>query len=284
MRETTTAKGTTIDEIVEYYWRFLSRNRRYDAHFEQFKKRLNADQKAAEAEAVVFSLLRAEKLSPDIFEDPGAGGPDFCCNRSPGEAFLLEVTSLDSTSLSKKSGLPLSVTGEGGGAFGLITDKLLSEAKNKAPQLGGHSLPAVLAIASDYDFAGILLDRFAAEYLMTSAPRINVPLKGGPSYTTTDLRHAVFCRPGLLNVSGEQMISPCRQSISAIFLVTIYSRDVKIVGLLHPEAARPFNPRWFPKIPYVRFKHWPLTANNIATEWIHDTEFGDATFEHKRIG
>src|ERR1019366_8419415 len=105
--QTTKAAGVSVDEVVDFYWRFLSRNAKYAVHFGQFKKRYQLDQKAAEAEAIVFSLLRAEKLNPDIFEDPGTGGPDFRCNPSSGESFLLEVTSLDSESVSKKSGLPL---------------------------------------------------------------------------------------------------------------------------------------------------------------------------------
>src|SRR5271166_1381921 len=151
--------GVSLNEIVEYYWRFLSRNKEYAAHFEQFRKRLSSDRKAGEAEAVVFSLLRAEKLNPDIHEDPSSGGPDFCCTPASAKSFLVEVTSLDSVSVSKKSHLPLKITGRGGGAFSLITDKLRQEASNKAKQLGGGSLPAVLAITSDYDFAGVLLDR-----------------------------------------------------------------------------------------------------------------------------
>lgn len=279
--------GVSVNEIVDGYWRFLSRNEEYNGpngHFEQFKKRYKSDQKAAEAEAVMFSLARAAKLNPEIFEDPGTGGPDFRCNPLPGESFLLEVTSLDSVAVSKKSDLPLKITGGGGGAFGLITEKLLSAAKNKAAQLGGHSLPGVLAITSDYDFAALLLDRLPAEYLMTSAPQINVPSDGRPSYTTTDLRHAVFCRPGLLDASGQQIFHPCRQSISAILLVTIHPSESKVVGLLHPEPASPFDPHQLPKVPYVRFKYWPLTGRNIQTEWIlGDAEHRPATFEHIKI-
>lgn len=45
--------------------------------------------------------------------------------------------------------------------------KLRQVASNKAKQLGGRSLPGVLAITFDYDFASVLLDRGAARYLMT---------------------------------------------------------------------------------------------------------------------
>ncbi len=275
---------TTTDEVIKYYWCYLSRNKEYATHFEQFKKRYNSDKKSAEAEAVVFSLFRAEKLKPEIFEDPSTGGPDFICNPSSEESFLLEVTSLDSASVSKKSDLPLTMSGAGRGAFGLITDKLLSAVKSKTKQLSGRGLPGVLVITSAYDFSGLLLDRMSAECLMTSAPQFNEPLNGGPDYMTTDLRNAVFCRPGLFNASGEQMFLPCRKSVSAILLIQIYPSCTRIVGLLHPEPAIPFNPNWFPKVPYLRFRQWPLAANNIDTEWIlGDHEHEEATFVHRRI-
>jgi hypothetical protein len=176
------------------------------------------------------------------------------------------------------------MTGAGSGAYGLITEKLLAVAKNKATQLAGHTLPGVLAITSDYDFAGLLLDRTAAEYLMTSAPSINVPLSGEPSYTSVDLRHAVFCRLSeLVSASQEPMIFPCRQSISAILLITIHPRESRIVGLLHPAASYPFNPNWFRSVPYLKFKQWPL-ARRAETEWIlGDTELRAATFKHRKI-
>ena len=279
----TSAKaGDTVNEIVEYYYRYLARNRDLDVHFEQFKKRLKADSQAATAEAIIFSHLRAERLHPELFEDPANGGPDFRCHSTA--PFLVEVTSLDSALVTKRSGLPATITGPGGGAFGQITDRLLSEAKNKAPQLGRYPLPGVLAIVSDHAFSGMLLDRLAAEYLMTSAPQFNVPLGGGPHYMTTDLKHAAFYRPlGVLDASGTPIISPCRQSIAAILLVASYPREVQVVGLLHPEATYPFSPHWLSKIPFVQFDG-PCTPNHIATRWI-ETESGErvAIFPHRRI-
>ncbi len=276
------ATGDTVDEVVDYYYRYLARNSDLTVLFGQFKKRLHIDPQAATAEAIVFSLLRAEKLHPELFEDPVSGGPDFRCN--PNAPFLVEVTSLDSAVVSKRSGLPASISGPGGGAFGQITDRLLSEAKNKAPQLGRYPLPGVLAITSDHAFSSILLDRLAAEYLMTSAPQFNVPLGGGPHYMTTDLKHAVFYRPlGVLDASGTPIITPCRQSIAAILLIAIYRREVQVVGLLHPEAAYPFNPAWLPKVPFVQFEG-KCTPTHIATEWIQaDAGERVATFAQRRI-
>lgn len=276
--------GDSLTDVVEYYYRYLSRNADLASHFVQFKKRLADDPKAAEAEAVVFSLLRAEKLSPGLFEDVSTGGPDFRCTPQASGQFLVEVTSMDSNVVAHRSGLPARITGSRAGAYGLITDRLLSEAKNKAPQLGRYKLPGVLAITTDHDFASLLLDRLAAEYLMTSAPQINVPFDGRPEFMSTDLRHSVFCRPnGLVDGDGVPTIVPCRQSISAILLIAIHHYEVTVLGLLHPNPSYAFDPLWFQKVPFVRFQTFP-TAKNIATEWVPSSTGEDvAVFRHRRI-
>jgi hypothetical protein len=285
MQQALKMASTSVDEIVDSYWKFLSRNH-YDGHLKRFKDRLDSDPKAAEAEAVVFSVLWSEKRRPDIFENNSAGGPDFRCDPSPSDSFLVEVTSLDSKAVSNRSKLPLELNGPGGQAFRLITEKLCSAAQSKAAQLGGRGMPGVLAITSSYDFAGLLMDRGAAEYLMTSTPHITVPVgsTGKSGYLETDLRNAVFCQPGILDAAGNQMFVTRYRSIAAILLVTIGVREAEIVGLLHPDAAHPFNPQLFPAVPYVRFARWPLISSNISTEWIlGNAGQGGAIFGHKRI-
>jgi hypothetical protein len=288
MHQVLRTASVSVDEIVDSYWKFLSRNQ-YDGHLKRFKDRLGADAKAAEAEAVVFSVLWSAKLHPDIFEDNSAGGPDFRCEPSPGGSFLVEVKSLDSEAASARSTLPLTVHGTGGQAFSLITDKLCSAAQSKASQLGGRGMPGVLVIASSHNFASLLMDRGAAEYLMTSTPHFSVPIgsSGNEGRWATDLRNAVFCQAAaILDASSNQRFVTRYRSIAAILLVTIGARETEIIGLLHPDAAHPFDPQLFPAVPYVRFVEWPLTSSNISTEWIlgGDKLRGGATFEHRRIG
>jgi hypothetical protein len=278
-------KGDTLQDVLENYRCYLSRNRDLADHCTQFMKRESSDPKAAEAEAIVFSWLRAEKLTPQIFEDAGKGGPDFCCNPDTSSSFLVEATSLDSEMVAERSSLPAQITGPGGGAYSLITEKLKAKAQGKARQLSGHGLPTVLAIVSDHACASILLDELAAEYLMTSAPQINVPVGGGrPTYMSTDLRHSVFQRPtGILDSSGAPIIKSSLRSIGAILLVATYHREMRIVGLLHPDAANPFNPQWLPMIPFVKFTGM-FSHTNIATEWVQDNDGQRvATFPHLHI-
>jgi hypothetical protein len=277
-------EGDTVPDVVEYFRCYLSRNRDLVEHYTEFLKRENGDPKAAESEAVVFSWLRAERLEPRLFEVPGKGGPDFCCSPTATDQFLVETTSLDSEMVSERSGLSEEITGPGGGPFALITDKLKAKAQSKASQLAGHGMPTALAITSDHAFSTLLLDRLAAEYLMTSAPQINVPLGGGPTHISTDLRHSVFQRAnGLLDASGAPIIKPALRSIGAILLIAIDHRSVRIVGLLHPDAVSPFNPRWLPMILFAKFAGF-FSPTNICTEWIQSEEGQSvATFPHRHI-
>jgi hypothetical protein len=276
--------GVTVRDVLEYYRCYLSRNRDLANHCTQFLKRECRDPKAAQAEAVVFSWLWAEKLKPCLFEDAGTGGPDFCCTHSGGNRFIVEATSLDSEMVSERSGLPTEITGPGGRAFALITEKLKAKAKSKASQLAGHGVPTVLAITSDHAFAGLLMDQLAAEYLMTSAPQTHVPIGGGPSYITHDFKDAVFRRnTGLVWASGAPIVKPALRSIGAILLIAVGDREMRIVGLLHPDAANLFNPKWLPMIPFVKFTGLVTFASD-GTEWLEAIEgHRKATFPHRHI-
>jgi hypothetical protein len=52
----------------------------------------------------------------------------------------------------------------------------------------------------------------------------------------TDLESSLFIKPG-----PDGTIVPCRQSISAILVVAVYGGQSEIWGILHSEAAQPFN-------------------------------------------
>jgi hypothetical protein len=275
----TTTAGS-VDEIVEYYHRFLARNG-YKGHLKRFSKRLRADPHSARAEAVVFQILWSEDLHPDIFEDNSTGGPDFRCKPTANE-FLVEVVSLDSAAVSKRSGLPLRIEGPGGSAYGLITENLFSVVQSKATQLGDYGLSGVLAITCAYDFAALLMDRMAAQYALGSRTLIQVPIGGkGQTSLTWNPRDGIFWSPSkVIDASGYPDLLPRYQSVSAVLLIAIHPNESDAVGLLHPAPTYSFDPKWLPKVPYVRFKQWPVVKAQIEPEW---TLEGHATFPHRHI-
>jgi hypothetical protein len=270
--------GVSVDEVVDSYWIFLARNH-FDVHLDRFKQRLDSDTKAAEAEAVVFSLLWNAKARPDIFEDISKGGPDFSCEPFKQEKFLVEVTSLDSSAVTRRSSLPDRLEEGGGGAFGLITAALQRAAVGKASQLANHPYPRVLAITSSHAFASILMDAHAAENLLLSDTMISYRIGNfsDPGRQITDLRRSVFFRT---DRSGTRIV-PCRRSISAILLVSISWGQADVVGILHPEPEIVFKPGLLSQVPYLRLTSWPV-GSEIKTEW-HSNGERSGTFHHRRI-
>ncbi len=179
----------------------------------------------------------------------------------------------------------MEITGSGGSSYAQVTEKLKAKAQDKGRQLSGQRMPTVLAIASDHAFASLLMSNLAAEYLMTSAPQIKVPFGGGgQSYITHDFKHSAFRRnTGLVSASGAPIIKPTLQSISAILLVAIYKWELRFVGLLHPDAANPFDPACLPMIPFVKLIGL-YTHTESLTEWVQaDQWHGEAIFPHRQI-
>lgn len=277
-------QAETLRDVLEGYCTYLARNRDLANHCKQFLDRKRSNPAAAQAEAAVFSWLRAEKLEPTVFEDSGTGGPDFHATHASTNCFLVEATSLESGMVTERSRLPDGTTKAFGGSFGLITEKLKAKAKSKATQLGGQPLPTVLAITSNHAYACNLMSGFAAEYLMTSAPQINVPIGGGNVHMSTDLKDAVFWRSSCtLDAAGEPIIEPALGSIGAILLIELGHSELRVVGLLNPNAANSFDPQWLPNVPFVKYAS-VIPNQSITTEWVQLCGLKtEASFQYRRI-
>jgi hypothetical protein len=270
--------GVSIDEVVDSYCVFLARNH-YDAHLDKFKQRLKSDARAAEAEAVVFSMLWSSKANPDLFENVGTGGPDFICRPNRAGKFLVEVKSLEPSAVLRRSCWPEENGGRRGGAFRMDTQKLKDAAVRANLQFRncGLSVPRVLAITSSHENALVLMDCHAAESLLVSDPIPSIRLENA-GMTATDLKNSVFTKPG-----DAGRIVPCLPHVSAVWLVGIFGDQSRLVGVLHPEPEIPFEPNLFPRVPYVRLRNWPILDGRMGVEWTPGKR-EPAGFYHARIG
>jgi hypothetical protein len=252
----------STSEIVESYKIFLEV--KYPGNFENFCNRLKNHPESAKAEAVLFSVLRPVFCEVKIAEDISTGGVDFLCI-SDRSKFIIEVTCLETDSVAKQSGLKNEIPENGSpGWFSLITHKLRTKASSKAGQVSAVTIPRLLAITTEHFSGDILLGPRAAEFLLTSDTKIEVPI-GKPIDEigmVTDLKDSVFFR--LRNGSLES----CRKSISAIFLVHILADKCSILGVLHPDPEYDFPIKLFPNVPFIRTKKWPPENNQIETEWV----------------
>ena len=247
--------NVSVEAVLESYSVFLETFHR--DRWELFKHLLQNDRDAALAEAVVFSWMQHERLNPDVAENPSTGGVDFRCTPRGASPFLLEATSLNSKAVTDRSGWPDHLDGVAR-SFGMITPNLWSKARKKAGQLAGAPEPRVLAVCSTHVGADVLLGTIAAEWLMTSEPKIAV---GATTVSVTDLRKAAFFRV------QDGVIVPLNQSISAILLIAISNTCLDVVGLLHPAPAIPFEYRALKSVPFLRAQ-WPIQNNMIETEWV----------------
>jgi hypothetical protein len=271
------SRGITVDEVVDSYRVFLARNH-YDAHLKKFSQRRESDRRAAEAEAMVFSILWSSRMQPDILEDPSSGGPDFICRPDGRNGFIVEVKSLEPEAVARRSCWPEENDGRRGGAFRRDTQKLKDAAVGANRQFRGcgFPLPRVLAITSAHDNALVLMDCQAAERLLVSDPVPSVRVTHAAA-TATDLRNSVFIRPG-----DADRIVPCLPHISAVWLVGVFGDQSRLVGVLHPEPEIPFEPNLFPRMPYVRLTDWPVLDGRIGVEWTAGRR-EPAGFYHARI-
>jgi len=249
----------TVAECVEAYRDVL--RAMYPDHLRAFDARHQADSDSAVAEAIVFSLLRAERLEPVVAEVLGSGGPDFLCLGGSPRAFFVEATSLEAEAVVERSSWPNEIA-EQGLWFTEVTRNLCNKAAQKARQLSGLPHPRVLAVCSTHVGAGVLLGPLAAEDLMT--PDLRAPaIAGEDAQRIADLSASPF-----LTVQNGVLV-PIRRSISAMLLVSIGGEDSGVVGLLHPDSAAPFDYATIQRVPFLRLM-WPaeIVDGCPRTEWV----------------
>jgi len=233
--------------------------------FKMFCVLAKSNPESARAEAVVFSMLNSNRLQVENHEDVSSGGPDFIC-RSNENNFLVEVSCLDTNSVAKESNIPNDISTQAGAStYNAITRLLRRKSSSKARQLSNQPLPRILAITTEHSAGDILLDGLAAERLLASDPKISVHLAQSNPITelTTDLKESVFFR-----FSQDGKVESCRESISALLLVSIAKNSCTVLGVLNPEPAIKFDIELLPSIPFIRISPWPIEENRIHTEWV----------------
>ena len=258
------ALGDPIHEVVSSYKDYLDVSD--PGQLKQFENRQKSNPQDADLEAALFSVAQSYGFEVTLGEVPGEGGVDFIC-RTKDRSFALEVTRLDTSSVERRSGVKNVAADGRGGTPSFILDLLRRKASGKANQLSGYEMPRVLSIGSTHCFAHTFMGKLAAEWLLTSEPKISVPIgpAGSPESEpchVTSLEQSVFFK-----LDKSDKITLCRSSISAILLVGLYHDSCSLVGLLAPKPDYPFDAHMLPDVPFVRATNWPFRDGKIETEW-----------------
>jgi hypothetical protein len=238
---------------------------KYPERIKVFRAIEKNNPESARAEAVVHSLLESNEVEVTINENPSTGGADLSCENF-GHKFLVEVTSFESSTVTKKSNIPdEDPDGIKAHVFSYITSLLQKKAIAKVEQLADEPHPRILAICSEHIANSVLFNKFATKELMTGNTKIKVELNkpSAPHKNITELESSVFIRK-----DSEGKIESCRRSISAILLVQVINDSCRVYGLLHPDPKVEFRYELLPRIPFIRFSTWPVKKNQIFCEWI----------------
>lgn len=273
------AVDVRIQDVVDGYKAWLLLGNR--SHLcKAYCDRLNNCREAAEAEAVIFTLLQGEGFKLDIGDGSSEPGPDFVCRRDNRE-IVVEVTCITKEIFASKSGLPANARPDHTLEIQLVGEHLMQRVKNKVRQVQGRSCPRVIAIVSQHQDASFALGTHGAECLLLSDPRLSLVRSGQDIEVreTTDLHHSVFFRHA--KESGE--VEPCRQSISAVLLVSIDPDTSSVVGILHPEPCQQFDIDLLPRVPFCRITKWPFRhEDRIGLEWVM-REVHPKSFPHRNV-
>lgn len=272
-----------ISKVVESYKTFLEV--RYPTHYRSYCSRLTSNPEGARGEAIIFSLLRSEFRDVIMGEDPSTGGADFLV-ASEEFKFITEVSCLQTDSVASQSGMKNEVKDGTAGWFTMITHKLRTKVSDKAAQVSGYTIPSVVAITCEHIGSDLLIGPHGAESLLSSETRIAVPIGDQPPDNTdlvTDLKNSVFFK------FKNGAVEPCRQSVSAVLLVSISGDKSLIVGVLHPDPNYPLAISLFRSVPFLRLKKWPPENSTIEMEWvIHSPKAAEfyhreVVFKHKEL-
>jgi hypothetical protein len=206
-----------------------------------------------------------------------AASPDFRCSKET-DAFFVEVANISIAKATELTNLPHPEQ-PGNRNYAKLTKAVFAKATGKATQCD-QDLPTLLAVGTFHTTASRLaMDRLCANSLLTGEPMItwNVDtrtgLSVGDTYQSTNLKYASFIKP------GDCSIINARTSISGILLCGFGFLPASIIGVLHPEADRPFKPELLPRIAFgrVRIDHvsrrlvavWPDTEKQEFDGSIH---------------
>lgn len=200
-------------------------------------KLLNNDEEAAFAEARVRQLLDSYGVivQPNESLTGATQCPDFRCS-TKGGGFYVEVTCIPVAVAAEETGIPLN-------------DAIFAKCQAKASQCSGLDAPSLVVIGTFHSIAAMRsFKKPLINWVLTGEAKITWDVNActgevGETYESTELHSAAFLRP-----DRNEEVGYARCSISGLLLSGFTLANRPFIGVLHPNAARPFDPATLPQI------------------------------------
>jgi hypothetical protein len=242
---------------IDFFQQLEAEHCEWLSHFDSqylnnWRKLLNSDEEAAFAEARVRQLMEGYGVTvqPNESLTGATQCPDFRC-ATKGSTFYVEVTCIPTSVAAEKTGIP-----NGSHAFSWIrplNDAIFSKCQGKALQCRGLDAPSLVVVGTFHNFAAMAsFSKPLVNWVLTGEAKLTWDINmhtgsAGEPYEITELHSAAFLRP-----DRNEEVGYARSSISGLLLSGFTWGNRPFIGVLHPNAARPFDPATLPQVEFGR--------------------------------
>lgn len=219
------------------------------SHRRRWDDRLQSAPESAMCEVHVRELLHENgvTVSPNEERNLHDKSPDFSCQKGTAH-FLVESTCISIESATKATGLEHCSSPGQAGNYAPLNKAIFNKCCRKVTQCSGLRHPCLIAVGTFHFEATCLCIRevhlnglLTGEALLTWVVDTQLGRAIGDPYETTKLKSAAFFKPA-------ERPEFARLPISGVIVCGFGCSPPSILGLLHPDPNRAFDPRLLPSI------------------------------------
>ena len=242
-------------------------------HARMWRQRYKANPESAACEAMYWWVLSdcGVDVEPNADLDASQPAPDFLC-RKDNQKFYVEVTCIRIDTATRHTSLEHTPT-DSAVHYRPLNDAICKKVESKTRQCADLDAACVLAVGTFHHHASVsCIKRPFMEWLLTGKTSLAWqfdPRRGhavGESFDTTRFESAAFAHQDSL--VGDD---PARRPISALLIGGFCVGSPIILGAVHPDPARKFDPVLLNRIPFCNQKV-DISAATLSTEWTRDPD------------
>ncbi len=226
-----------------------------------------AQVEGAVAEAVAWDFVACRVEHITLADDSGPNRtPDFLCCVGDN-SFYVEVTNISSDKVTQVTGLDSNPRGPS--YYNPMNSQVKRELIDKSSQLSGLEEPVALFVTTlHFSASALCVSRTLMEWLLHSTPKLSLAWNAetgdaiGEPHEVVKFEDAAF--------TYKESIESARRHVSALIVggFGFYPPDRNVLGIIHPEAVRPFEPKWLVDVPMCSFQEWPpRDGKPLAIRW-----------------